>query len=77
MSSVESNRYCQGSEKKRRNSSIFSGKKNISKVQSYVVMQSSWLTNVSYLKADRAVVVHCSFHAAMRILQDIAVATPC
>jgi len=29
------------------------------------------------LEADRAVVMHCSFHAAVRILQDVAVATPC
>lgn len=28
------------------------------------------------LKADRAVVMHCSFHTAVRVLQDIAVATP-
>ena len=30
----------------------------------------------NYLKTDRAVVVHCSFHTAMRILEDIAVAAP-
>lgn len=28
------------------------------------------------LEADRAVVMHCSFYTVMRILQDIAVATP-
>jgi len=35
------------------------------------------VAQASHLEADRAVVMHCSFHAAVRILQDVAVATPC
>jgi hypothetical protein len=30
-----------------------------------------------HLETDRAVLMHCSFYTAMRILQVIAVATPC
>jgi hypothetical protein len=67
MSFVESNRYC---EKKQRETFSRSRDWNIQS-------ECSVETEVSHLKADGAVVMHCSFDAVVGILQDIAVATPC
>jgi hypothetical protein len=74
MSFVESNRYCEGEER-----IFFNLKITNCRVKNGIAAYNEmpWATQATHLKADRAVVMHCSFHTAVRILQDVAVATPC
>lgn len=74
MSFVESNRYCE------QNRGKPSQGQEIGTFRSRdwnIHCECSVETEASHLEADGAVVMHCSFDAVVRILQDIAVTTPC